>query len=221
VNNVDPSGKFTVRELTVGAGIIVGMAAGSIRYLYTHAPSERTLLGHTRAILFGAIYGGMAAYSLSYLFIGAGAATAEIALGSGGTFYEVALGRWDNPSFWKNLVEGRRLYHLGLKEMAQNALQRSLALGNNVFSRMLTGSNVEILARIKAFLLKPNVTRIYFDLNRIKSAARTFGSIPGGWFAREELKMILETPQLLEKTIFIKMGIEVTPTKEYLQWLLQ
>ncbi len=91
-------------------------------------------------------------------------------------------------------------------------------MGDEIFAG--ASSPADIIKRTNDFLQRTEVTHIYFDLNRIKSASKTFRVPTDGYFAREELKLLFN-PSLWNKTTLIKMGQEVTPSKEYLMFLLK
>jgi hypothetical protein len=48
---------------------------------------------------------------------------------------KIALGSWQNEeTFWKGLVERKKLHHLGDPDTTRNALRDKLAIGHVVFS---------------------------------------------------------------------------------------
>jgi hypothetical protein len=63
------------------------------------------------------------------------------------------------------------------------------------------------------YLMSDDVGEILFDLTNVSTASRTY--IPGntnGFFARQELKMILDTPDLFRKTRFYSEGSPAFPS---------
>ena len=132
----------------------------------------------------------------------------------------IALGRWENiDSFWNRLVIDKKLNHLQVKGTRwSNDLVDSLAIGDDVFSGI---QGIEdIVPRTRFFLLNANVSEIYFDLNRMKTASKFRVGESPGFYAREELKILLDNPVLLQKTKFIRMGIEVNVEIDYLRRLI-
>jgi RHS repeat-associated protein len=134
----------------------------------------------------------------------------------------LALGRWENvDSFWKNLVVDKQLHHLQFKDTPWSTPAiDALALGDEVF----VGNSMYpdlIVSRTKDFLLHSNISEIYFDLNRMNTASRVQTLPTSGYFAREELKIIIENESLFKKTKFIRMGVEVKPSIEYLKRLIR
>jgi hypothetical protein len=134
----------------------------------------------------------------------------------------LALGRWENvDSFWKNLVVDKQLHHLQSRgtPWSTPAID-ALALGDEVFA----GIKIEpetIIARTKHFFLNNNIVEFHFDLNRMKTATSSPTRLNEGFYAREELKILLNNPELLSKTTFYRMGIPVTPSIDYLKRLIK
>jgi hypothetical protein len=118
---------------------------------------------------------------------------------------KVALGPWRNEdTFWRGLVEKKRLPHLGDPDPARNALRDRLALGHLVFAGRPELPDVEFVkARILAFLAQENLRRIYFDITNIR---RLSGQLGDGYFVRFELQKVLDSQRLFVITSFYESG---------------
>ena len=67
VNRLDPSGRMTVNEFTVTAGIIGAMSGIHIYQIFT-PPEDRTIAGYANSASAGALVGGLLAYGSWYLW---------------------------------------------------------------------------------------------------------------------------------------------------------
>lgn len=134
---------------------------------------------------------------------------------------KVALGRWENTeTYWRKLVEEKGLNHLQVRGVeGSNALQDSLSIADEVFVGVSKVPEY-IVQHTEFFLLNAKIDEIYFDLTRMRTASSDFLEKAGGYFAREELKILLKHPELLEKTKFFKRGKEYFPTEQYLRDLI-
>ena len=125
---------------------------------------------------------------------------------------KVALGSWQNEeTFWKGLVERKKLPHLGDPDTERNALRDRLAIGPAVFAGRPTGV-AALEAFIKdettSFLTRSTLCRISFDLTNIKNLS---GGLGQGLFVVFELNLVVGTDSLFEKTSFYEAG-------KYLNW---
>lgn len=124
----------------------------------------------------------------------------------------IALGSWKNEeTYWKGLVEGKKLHHLGEPDTIRNALRDRLALGPVVFAGRPPGlSRLSdfIMAKTATFLTNRTLHRVSFDLTNLENLS---GEIGEGLFAIFELKLVVGNGDLFEKTSFYEGG-------KYLNW---
>ena len=124
----------------------------------------------------------------------------------------ITLGRWENEiTFWRLLVEQRRLHHLGSRmETPTSGIRDRLALGDELFQGVddfpLDQAEYEVLKRTEEFLHSPRLRRIYFDVTNIHLASRTYRIPSYGYFARKELELVVVDPVLFRKSCFFENG---------------
>ena len=128
------------------------------------------------------------------------------------TIDKIALGSWQNEeTFWKGLVERKKLHHLGDPDPVRNSLRDRLAIGHTVFAGRPRGL-AELTAFIKdetaRFLDKETLRRISFDLTNIETLS---GGLGEGFFVIFELKRVVGSDSLFGKTSFYEAG-------KYLNW---
>ena len=120
----------------------------------------------------------------------------------------IALGSWKNEeTFWKGLVDGKRLHHLAEPDSARNALRDRLAIGHVVFAgrpRAVAEFSAFIKDKTATFLNSETLRRISFDLTNIRNLA---GGLGEGYFAIFELKLVMGSDTLFGKTSFYEDGV--------------
>jgi len=142
---------------------------------------------------------------------------------------KVALGQWEQPSF-HSMADKLDAIHLGGGKRG---------IGADVFGELPnpaldpSGYEAAVMEKTKGFLMSPGTKSIEFDLTMISASAKQFDGISsGGYFARRELEMIIETPELMKKAHFhmhgrrLWWGSALTESQRvarqrYLRWLLK
>ncbi|MDY3563012.1 Hint domain-containing protein [Gemmata sp. JC673] len=136
----------------------------------------------------------------------------------------IALGPWKNlESFWKKLVEGKRLHHLGEPDDLTNALQAELALGPKIFGvsgKTWPADTQEVMKIVKPktneLINSKTLKSIHFDTTNMNKMS---GRLNEGYYAFYELKIILNNPAALKKTTFYVNGVAVKKTKKFIKSL--
>ena len=115
----------------------------------------------------------------------------------------LALGSWQNEdTFWKALVERKKLPHLG-HPIGRSPVRDRLALGPVVFADApdaaadLPGYLAFIERRTKEYLKGDHLRRTYFD---VTGMARLTGRLGDGFFAVREFAFVLTEDDLFRKT---------------------
>jgi hypothetical protein len=138
----------------------------------------------------------------------------------------LALGSWRNEeTFWKALVERKRLPHLG-HPFGHSPVRDRLALGPVVFAGApdagddLVAYLAFIEGRTKEYLKGNHLRRISFDITGV---ARLTGRLGDGFFVVRELAFVLAEDDLFRKTSWYQDGRYLRmargPLRNYLQSL--
>lgn len=130
----------------------------------------------------------------------------------------LALGSWQNEdTFWKELVERKKLPHLGYP-LGLSLLRDRLALGSVVFAGAADAGDglADYLAfiegRTKHYLKGDHVRRISFD---VTGMARLTGRLGDGFFAVRELAFVLAEDDMFRKTSWHQDGRHLRMAKTH------
>ncbi len=135
---------------------------------------------------------------------------ADLALPARASPARIALGPWRNEqTFWIELVEKRRLCHLGYP-MGTSSLRDALALGPAVFSGRPLPTTFRLVpfieSRIETYLESEAIQRVYFDVTGMKELTGEHGD---GYFAFFELDLVLRNETVLKQTRFFEDGMQI------------